>query len=225
MSLFPDIPAGAMITEITPLPRDPNVRRVRVGRGASSRIVAKLRASEVERLELATGQKWTEQLAARVAQAVALEKARKDAFAALGRKGLSQYELIERLMRKGHEESIAQTVADECIADGWLDDAALERDVVQHSLDRKPAAERLLLEKLAQRGIPQDVAERIVREALGERNPVEEAAALAETKYRSMQSLPSPTAARRLAGFLHRRGFDDETVETVLNRMGLNDED
>jgi regulatory protein len=150
-------------------------------------------------------------------------KARKHAFTLLRRKALSRHELIERLMRKGHGASIAEQIADEFIADGWLDEATLAREIVQQQLARKPAAERLLLQKLRSRGIEEDVAQRIAQEELRSTNTVDAAMELAEKRYKSMRSLPSLTAARRLAGALHRRGFDEETIDTVLNRMGLHD--
>ena len=217
--LFPDIPAGETIREISPLPSDPNLRRIRVGR----RVVARLRAAEVDRLGLAVGMTWSDALAEQVRLAVERGKARKRAFTALGRKPLSRSELIERLIRAGHDEETATAVADELASDGWLDDAALAREIVQQTLARRPAGRQLLIEKIRKRGIEEELDHTAVDEALDRDDPTESALQLAEQRYRSMHSLPPATAARRLAGLLHRRGFDDETVETVINRMGLSD--
>lgn len=218
-SLFPDIPSGATISEISPLPSDPNVRRVRIGR----RVVARLRVADIERLELAPGMEWTDELAARVWEAIELDKARKDAFTMLGRKALSRAELTERLMKKSHASSVAERIADEFTEDGWIDDAALARAIIDHQRARTPAGEHLLRDKMQQRGIPDAVAEQTLSDQQADGNPIDEAHTLAEQRYRSMRSLPAPTAARRLAGALHRRGFDEETIETVLHQMGFDE--
>jgi len=152
-----------------------------------------------------------------------MQKARKRAFTMLGRKGLSRRELIDRLVQKNHDEAIAERVADEFERDGWIDDAALARDIIEFERQRQPAAEPLLREKLHSRCIAADIIDRVLHETGRREDPADAAMQLAEQRYRSMRSLPAPTAARRIAGALHRRGFDDDTIETVLNRMNLAD--
>jgi SOS response regulatory protein OraA/RecX len=219
--LFDDIPADATIAEIAPLPSDPNVRRVRVG----TRVVARLRAAEIERLELTVGMVWTEQVAERVREAIAMERARKAAFSAIGRKALSRGELIERLQRKGHDAPIVAQVVEEMADDGWLDDAALAREVVTFHRVRKPIGESLLREKLRERKIDTAVIDEAVREAKAEADAdeIEAAFALAKKRLAGMRSLSPAARARRIAGLLHRRGFDDETIDDVLVQLGLHD--
>ena len=51
------------------------------------------------------------------------------------------------------------------------------------------------------------------------------ALALARKKWRTYSNLDPQTARRRLTGFLMRRGYDYETVDGVIRRLLLSDED
>lgn len=219
--LLKDVPVGATISDISPLPSDPNVQRIKVG----GRIVARLSGRDVEQLNLEPGQEWTDELAERVAHQVARAKARKTALNALGRRSLSRGQLIERLQRRGHDADAAASVADELEADGWLDDAAYARELAESLCRSQPASQRLIVHKLVQRKFSRDLAERVAAEVLEGTDAVEQAMEFAEKRYRSMQSLSPAVAVRRIAGALARRGFDHSTTREVIARLGILDED
>jgi regulatory protein len=218
-ALFEDIPEGATITELRPLPSDPNVRSIRVGR----RAVARLRIADVESLGLEVGQPWTEELAAAVQRALAVNKARKVALRLIGRRAYSSGELVDRLVRREHDRSVAELIVDELVDDGWMDDRAYAEAVTRELLARSPATKRLIVAKLRQRKIDRELAEQVAAEALKDSDPSAEATEFARKKLRAMGDIPKATAARRIAGALSRRGFNGEAVYSALEALGLMD--
>jgi regulatory protein len=205
------------ITAIDPLPSNPNLLRIRVD-GA---IIARLPRSDAESLELEVGQRWTASLARKVEHALALGKARKAALTILGRRAVSQGELVERLTGKGHEQAIAKAIADELVADGWVDDATYAESIVHDLTRKKPASAQFLMEKLQKHLIDHDIAQQAIDHVLETIDPNQAANELAQQRLASMKSLPRATAARRIAGLLARRGFDEHIIEHTLEQCGL----
>src|SRR5215210_5629465 len=118
------------VTTIVPVQRDPNLRRIKIGRTTA----ATLRASDIESLRIVVGTRWTARLAADVAQAVKINTVRKAALNLLGRRAFSRLELIDRLERKQHDSAIANQVVDELAVDGWIDDVAYGKSVAMEVL-------------------------------------------------------------------------------------------
>src|SRR5687768_5767035 len=101
--------AQAMITHITALASDPNLRSVIV----EGKRIATLRASDVDALHLRAGLAWTATLAAAVEREVLANKARKKAMNLLGRRMYSRGELLNRLIRSKLPLPIAERIVDE----------------------------------------------------------------------------------------------------------------
>ncbi|UCD75038.1 MAG: regulatory protein RecX [Phycisphaerales bacterium] len=215
--LFQDIPAGATISDIEPLASDPNIRRIKV----DGKVAARLRAGDVAALDLAVGQAWTDTLARAVKSALATNKARKAALSILGRRGYARAELLERLVRKGHDRTSARLVADEMVADGWIDEEEYARSIARGILSRKPAGHRLLIQKMLTRRIEPELAERIAQEALRDVDLTEAAAALARRRLETMTGLPPAAVRRRLSGLLARRGFDREVIQAAISGLEI----
>jgi regulatory protein len=213
------MPVGEAITAIRPLPSDPSMRSVRIGR----RVIARLRADDIGSIGLRAGQILTDEIAGAIEAILAVDKARKDALRLLGRRGYSCGQLVDRLKRKGHEEPAARAVVNELKADNWLDDEEYARAVAHEIRAHGPATPRLIIQKLRQRRIDADLARRVAEEALADADPVDEAVRLAEKRLRTMGHVPAATAARRIASALARRGFDMDTIRTALDRVKIAD--
>lgn len=205
------------ITEIRPLHSDPNYRSIRV----NGRTVARLRDAVVESLQLAVGQRWTAERAARVEAKVREEKSRKAALSMLGRRALPQREVEQRLLKRGHDQGAVRTVVEELVRDGWIDDDAYARSLAEELAGRKGASHRLIVERLQQRQLDPETAEAAADAALRERNPLATARALALKKLNASRQFSIDVKARRISGLLARRGYDEETIETTLRDLDL----
>ncbi len=217
-----DAPSGtATITAIEPLPSNPNRRRIKVG----GRRRVTLADHEVEGLGLEVGMAWTEELAFRVEASRTLMKIRKAALARLARRSYSRGDLAERLLKRDFPRELVDRVLDQLAEDGWLDDEQFARQLAESILRQKPAGRRLLVQKLVEKRVDRELAERAARAVLSETDPVEDAIALAERRLRTMSGLPRMTRIRRLSGLLARRGFDPDTVRSAIRGLRLDDDD
>lgn len=219
--LFDEQEEGAVITEIAPLPRDPNLRRIRVGRRTMATIVD----ADVQRLRLRTGMRWTASLAAKVGEAAEAQRARKAALNLLGRRALSSAELGERLLRKGFAEKVIDRVRNELISQGWLDDRAYGEAIVRETVRRKPASARLLKARLKAKGIGASLARDLTEQPPDGPSDEDQALKLAKERLSEITDLPRVARVRRVCGLLARRGYDPVTIETVLGRLGINSND
>lgn len=207
-----------VVTQIKPLSKDPNLRRVYVDK----RAVALLRASDVEMLQLCEGMEWNSRIAMAVQNEHEALKTRQVAMRMLGRRAFSRGELIDRLLRRGHSQLAASRTVDELVADHWIDDAQYAREIVNAASSRKPASQRQLKSKLAARRIDPDLASEILGTATRDSDDVT-ALTFARQQLRAMKDLRRPVAAARIASKLARRGFEQQTIIETLEQLGLSD--
>lgn len=206
-----------LVSNLAPLPSDPNVISIRVGR----RAVARLRAAQVEQLEIEVGSPWTENLARQAARIKQVEKTRRYAFRLLSKRDYSRNELAARLERFTDDSDIPGEILDELEENHWVDDEAYARHIAEDTLRTKPLALELLTELLIRRQIDEELARRVACETLRGVDTVESAERLARD-HQKKQSAQSPEVmARRIWGVLSRRGFDEQTIETVLHRLKI----
>jgi regulatory protein len=77
----------------------------------------------------------------------------------------------------------------------------------------------LLRQKLYQKGIGRSLIEKLVGEATDAQDLAPGAVELARKKLRSMQRLDIDTRKRRLYGLLARRGFNPDTISSVMAEL------
>ncbi|MCL6451353.1 MAG: RecX family transcriptional regulator [Acetobacteraceae bacterium] len=136
-------------------------------------------------------------------------------------------DLVRRLVARGVDPARAEAVAEECRRRGWLDDAQYARDWLERELGRRPSGRRRLRAALLERGVPPEVADRAVAEALSA-HPEEALARSAAAQWRRARAgsraggrKASPASeVRGLAAFLDRRGFEADVVWRVLEESG-----
>ncbi|MBI1372032.1 MAG: hypothetical protein GC159_04635 [Phycisphaera sp.] len=212
------------ITSIEPSKKDELKRVVKVG----GRKVAMLDVEQVVELGLRVGDVWDGTLADRAAQTLAWTKARRAAMRMIERRALATGEVVDRLTRKGHDADVAEAVVADLERIGYLDDERYARALIDTQRASKPAGRRLLSQKLMQKRVPRDVAERVLSEADEEYDAVAEARALAEKKLASssMARADAATRYRRIYGLLARRGFNPDTIRNAMAGLAaLRDDD
>ena len=135
------------------------------------------------------------------------------ALAELSRRDLSVAELHLLLARRGFlpdetEETLARLTAWNLISD---ERAALSR--LRRRTGRNARGDALLRDELLGLGIEEAVADAVIAAVFAGEPEVERAAELIRKKY--PRGVETPKAAR----FLASRGFDEETVATVVERL------
>jgi regulatory protein len=210
--------ATEAVTEIEPASRPRGWVRIRAGR----RAIALLHPREAEAMDLRVGAAVTEELERLIAAAEARSAVRRDAERLLARRAVAGAELEARLLAKEHGVEAVASVVAALKKSGAVDDARLAEGAAARSLGTGRRAAALAERELEDRGVSRRIARRAVVSAakdLGETD-FERAMALGRSRMRGELLNKDPaTQRRRLAGVLARRGYDEETVEAVLDRL------
>lgn len=120
--------------------------------------------------------------------------------------------LVERLVRRGFEESVAREGVARLEELGLLRERASAEAIVHATRRDLPAGEALLRANLEKRGVEATAAEDAVREATHGADEACAARDLARAAVARMRAtLDAKARARRALGLLARRGFDEET--------------
>ena len=118
----------------------------------------------------------------------------------------TRHELAAKLAAKGVPDEIAGRLLDRFTEVGLIDDAAFARLWVESRQSSRGLAKRALSDELRRKGVDAE----IVREAVDEVDPADEAPAarrLVRKKLPSLRKVDSTTATRRLVGMLARKGY------------------
>jgi regulatory protein len=154
--------------------------------------------------------------------AAALGRARQAALRLLAIRDRSRRELETRLGAR-HPAPVVGRVLAELTDDGYLDDDRLARRLARwYAAERDYGPARIRLE-LTRRGLSPDAGEAALGEAEGGPGALAETALRAARRYfRARPHATDERTARRLAGYLERRGFPGGTVRAIvrLSRQG-----
>ena len=207
------------ITAIAASARDPRRMVVKIGEG---RAVGTVPSRVVRELDLVIGMPWTPSLAVRFADAVEFDVWLQKGMRLTARRPLARAVLTQKLADKGATPAMLERVIARLRELGLVDDKALGQLIVEHELSNQPAGEALLRAKLERKGLE----EAAIDHALNEASPVTTGAgaaraamSLAKSKLASLRGVDKNTARRRLAGLLARRGFDEQVVQEVVERL------
>jgi regulatory protein len=133
-------------------------------------------------------------------------------------------ETADRLLARGYDPDAVERALERLRRVSLLDDRAFVRAYVRTELLRRPQGRRLLVQKLARRGVPAPLVAEMEAVLAADPDLVERAleseegrarAALAELGRKPAGRDPV-SRRRRLAGALLRRGFVWDTVREVM---------
>jgi regulatory protein len=126
------------------------------------------------------------------------------ALHSLGYRARSTHELRERLLRAGYAGQTVGEVITRLEDLGYLDDEEFARSAARNKA-RKRYGPRRIYGDLRRAGVDEDVAQEAVEEEFAGRSEFEEALAAAQRRYNTGER--SDAQARRVHGFLMRRGY------------------
>jgi regulatory protein len=128
----------------------------------------------------------------------------------LGYRARSEKELRDRLRRYGYGEETVGSVAGRLKELGYLDDEEFARLAVREKARRY--GPRRVLGELRKSGVEAELAQGVVNEEFAGRSELEEASSAAARRYNRGGS---NAQARRVYGFLMRRGYSAEVCAEV----------
>ncbi len=151
------------------------------------------------------------------------KSARQWALRALGRRMHTAYEIRAALSRRGYTDDVAGSVVDEMARRGYIDDLQFAWVWVKSRSAHQFHGRLRLLRDLRQKGIPDEMAESVIKDSLPDEDEVAIAKKAAERKLRTMRS--TGRAADRSRGkkgrealyrHLRSRGFPTRVISLAM---------
>ena len=118
--------------------------------------------------------------------------------------------------RDGNTEGLVDTVIQRLRNLGYVDDLEFAKWWVEQRQTHSPRGLRLIKSELFQKGIAQEIIDKVLLE--DEEGEIERALKAAKKKLRSYD-LKSRESRQKMSQYLARRGFDWEVIKETLNRL------
>ena len=151
------------------------------------------------------------------------KSARQWALRALGRRMHTAYEIRAALSRRGYTDDVAGSVVDEMARQGYIDDLQFARVWVKSRSVHQSHGRLRLLRDLRQKGIPDEMAESVIKDSLPDEDEVHIAKKAAERKLRTMRSMGRAADRSRgkkgrdaLYRHLRSRGFTTRVISLAM---------
>ena len=136
------------------------------------------------------------------------------ALHALGYRARSKVELRERLSKVGYTRETVDAVVTRLEELGYLDDGEFARDLVRS--EARKYGPRRIYGNLRRAGVEETVAQEAVEEEFARRSEYQTALLAAQQRYNTKEG--SDAQARRVYGFLMRRGYSANVCAEIARK-------
>ena len=181
------------------------------------RLACEISVFTAARRQLHPGQYLSANALATLAGAEEREAAMAAALRLLGQRARSVAELRTLLLRRDYPPAIIERVITRLNELGYLNDTAFAQRWVETRQRTSPRGAALLRRELRQHGVAGHVAEQAVASAAGD--AYTQARRAAAPRLARLAHAEFETFARRLGGFLTRRGFPASVVYAVVRDL------
>ena len=145
-------------------------------------------------------------------------RAKNYALELLSNQSYSKGQMVHQLGRKGFATEAIDTTLEDLEQLGHIKDENFARKWVARRQRSKPKGKKMLEHELANQNIDRATVNRVIA-GIDDEAESNIALQLAQKQAKRYQSLPPEVAKRRLHGFLLRRGFAYETIQTAIERV------
>jgi regulatory protein len=126
----------------------------------------------------------------------------------------SEWELRDRLSRKGFAGSTVSTVVSRLKEQDIIDDHKFAKLWIASRMNTNPKGVIALRKELKEKGVPETVIDAVLTG--GKDAEVSVIRKVAAERMERLKGLPKGTAKKRLFDFLARRGFDFDAIHDVV---------
>lgn len=148
---------------------------------------------------------------------------KKKALDILSRRRISERELRQKLKTERRFSHHTDEVIENLKNVGLIDDTTFAGSVISSSLISGPKSKMFIRQRLYQKGVPKEIVEKAIETELANYNEEQGALELARKKFKTVKSLPTLKAKKRIADFLRGRGFSWDVINYCLNSLFAKD--
>ena len=145
-------------------------------------------------------------------------RAKNCALALLSDQSYSKSQMIYQLRQRGFGTAAIEITVEDLEQLGHIKDEDFAKRWVARRQRSKPKGKKMLAHELANQRIDRTTVDRVIS-GIDDSEEADTALELARKQAKRYQSLRPEVAKRRLHGFLLRRGFDYETIQSVIGRV------
>ncbi len=154
-----------------------------------------------------------------------IEKAKRYALRLLGGRPYTKKELKDKLFKRGYRKRIVDEIEGDLKRLNLINDEQFALSYIETRLSRKPKGRRLLTQELQRKGINPEIIKKSLDKLLPKKKEFFLARRLAGKKIEKCQSLNKVPTKQRLYFYLRGRGFEEEIIEEVIEKIGTTDYD
>lgn len=144
---------------------------------------------------------------------------KKKALEILARKRITEKEIRQKLQAVKSCAHHTDKLINELKEHGFIDDYSYAVSKINSLIVSNPRSKRYISQKLYQKGVPQDIANKAMTSELKDYDEYNVALILGEKKFNTVKKLPELKAKKRLADFLRGRGFGWNDINRVLDEL------
>ncbi|MFC1686425.1 RecX family transcriptional regulator [Patescibacteria group bacterium] len=144
-------------------------------------------------------------------------KVKDKALELLGRRLHSRRELEIKLIKKDYSEEQIQSTLDELEKEKYLDDLEFAKELVKLRQEKTPKGSIYLKKELYQKGIPEEMIEKVIAEEYPLDREIEVAEVVLKKKAKLLRNLEFRKRQEKLKQFLLQRGFQFEVINEIVN--------
>lgn len=146
--------------------------------------------------------------------------AKRVAYRFLNYKQRSEKEVRKKLKEKKISDKTIELVISSLKDLNYLNDENYAKLYLQSKILRKPEGKRVLKMKLAEKGIPKDVADKIITEQYTPETETQKAAELLKKYEKKVRGKTEQEKRQKCYRYLISKGFDFDTVNAVMKTGG-----
>ncbi len=159
-------------------------------------------------------------------QAEELLRAKEKAMRLLSHHARSEKEIRDRLRKASFRAIVVNEVISALKRSALLDDVSFARMYAHDTMARKPLGKHLLRQQLRAKGVAKEIIDPLIEKVYTPESEENFAFSLAKKRLVRLLSPPRPRnlqdllkQKKRLTDYLVRRGFDWETVSSVVSKL------
>jgi regulatory protein len=170
----------------------------------------------VLKYSIAPQQEYSDEAFLEILEEDAMRQAKDQALRYLTRRPHSRRELMRKMREKGFRTTIINRALDELEKVDLVNDKEFTRLFILNELRLRPVSRMLLVQKLIQRGISQDLFKPFLDELLSEEQELQMARELAEKFVKTHSREQGQKLQQKLVRFLQGKGFNWEQIRQAV---------
>jgi regulatory protein len=146
-------------------------------------------------------------------------RAKNTAYRFLTYRPRSRAELRQKLQEKAFDTVVIDAVLEDLVRLGYVNDRQFAEQFASSRIRLRGLGRRRVARELGNKGIERGIVSETLARIFEGDTEIETAKKAAEKKLASLKEVDRGTRQRRLAGFLERRGFSYEVINTIIKMM------